>query len=423
MTFNKTTITIQFASILFCLIPLALLTGPFIPDLFISTIGLIFLILIVRSKEYHYLNNKFLYFFLTFYIYLIISSLFGENIYYSLSQVIFYFRFGLFALATWYLLDKNKNLIRNFTIIFLATFCLGLLDGIYQYINGNNLFGFEAQPLRMTLVFNDKMLLGGYLARLFPLLFGLLIYLYSEKKWVIVISSILLILTDILVFISGERTAIALLFIISIFIILFIKKLKLLRVITLVISVSIIFLITINNENVKNRMIGTTLHQMNIVHNMENIVYFSKTHENLFFTSWNMFLQNPITGIGPNGFRKSCLNEKYYNDKYYSCSTHPHNTYFQLLSETGIIGAIFVIFLIFKILLIAARQFRSLISRRYSESVSDYQICLLACFLATLFPFLPSLDFFNNWINIIYFLPIGFFMHSLYKNSVNNIQY
>ncbi len=416
MTLNKNTIAIKSASILFYLIPLALLTGPFIPDLFISIIAIISLTLIINNKEYHYLNNKFLFFFIVFYFYLIISALLGENIYYSLSQIIFYFRFGLFAIAVWYLLDKNKDLIKYFTIIFLATFCLGLLDGMYQYINGINFFGFEAQPLRMTLLFNDKMLLGGYLARLFPLIFGLLIYLYSGKNWVIVFSSILLLLTDILIYISGERTAIALLFLTSIFIIIFIKRFKLIRFITIVISISILFLLTIKDENIKHRIIGTTLNQMNIVYNFDNVVYFSKTHENLFSTSWNMFLENPITGIGPNGFRKSCSNKKYSNNKSYGCSTHPHNTYFQLAAETGIIGLMFLLFLIFKILLITARQFKSLIYKNYNEGISDYQVCLLACFLATLFPFLPSQDFFNNWINIIYFLPIGFFMHSLYKN-------
>jgi len=244
----------------------------------------------------------------------------------------------------------------------------------------------------------------------------LLIYLYSGKNWVIVFSSILLLLTDILIYISGERTAIALLFLTSIFIIIFIKRFKLIRFITIVISISILFLLTIKDENIKHRIIGTTLNQMNIVYNFDNVVYFSKTHENLFSTSWNMFLENPITGIGPNGFRKSCSNKKYSNNKSYGCSTHPHNTYFQLAAETGIIGLMFLLFLIFKILLITARQFKSLIYKNYNEGISDYQVCLLACFLATLFPFLPSQDFFNNWINIIYFLPIGFFMHSLYKN-------
>ena len=52
----------------------------------------------------------------------------------------------------------------------------------------------------------------------------------------------------------------------------------------------------------------------------------------------------------------------------------------------------------------------------YSQ-LSDYQICLIGCFFLSLFPFLPTQDFFNNWINVIFFLPVGFFLQSVYKSS------
>ena len=66
-----------------------------------------------------------------------------------------------------------------------------------------------------------------------------------------------------------------------------------------------------------------------------------------------MFLNHPINGIGPNLFRFICHKEKYHTgireidgldtpDK--ACSTHPHNTYMQILSETGIIGFLLLLF-------------------------------------------------------------------------------
>ena len=47
-----------------------------------------------------------------------------------------------------------------------------------------------------------------------------------------------------------------------------------------------------------------------------------------------MFLSDPFTGIGPKMFRFYCDNELFYVQN--ACSTHPHNTYIQLLGETGI---------------------------------------------------------------------------------------
>ena len=42
------------------------------------------------------------------------------------------------------------------------------------------------------------------------------------------------------------------------------------------------------------------------------------------------------------------------------------------------------------------------ILRAKEKILSDFEICLLACFLTSLWPIMPTQNFFNNWINIIY---------------------
>ena len=49
--------------------------------------------------------------------------------------------------------------------------------------------------------------------------------------------------------------------------------------------------------------------------------------------------------------------------------------------------------------------------------LTDYEICLIACFISTLWPLLPSNNLFNNWINIVYFLPVGFYLSHINKNK------
>ena len=71
----------------------------------------------------------------------------------------------------------------------------------------------------MSLLFSDKMVLGNYLSRLFPLLLACLLYSYGYKKRFLVIGAILLILIDILIYVSGERTAFGLLIVSTIYII------------------------------------------------------------------------------------------------------------------------------------------------------------------------------------------------------------
>ena len=54
-----------------------------------------------------------------------------------------------------------------------------------------------------------------------------------------------------------------------------------------------------------------------------------------------MFKENKIFGQGPNAYRYLCSDQRF-KLNYWSCSTHPHNYYFQLLAETGLVGFIFI---------------------------------------------------------------------------------
>ena len=98
---------IQFSSYLLYFLPLTLLTGPFLPDLIISIVGLIFLFLSIRDKEWIYYNNIYTKLF-AFYTYLVLRSLLSVNIPLSLEASLFYFRFGLFSLAV-YLINNNSE--------------------------------------------------------------------------------------------------------------------------------------------------------------------------------------------------------------------------------------------------------------------------------------------------------------------------
>ena len=41
---------------------------------------------------------------------------------------------------------------------------------------------------------------------------------------------------------------------------------------------------------------------------------------------------------------------------------------------------------------------------------SELNIYLIAGFLLNLFP-IPSGDFFNNWVNILIYFPVGYYLH------------
>ena len=83
---------IKFSTILFCLIPVALISGPFIPDLFLVLIILSSLVVLFLKNDFSIFKNKFFYVFVLFWIILTLNSFFTLN-FSSIKSASLYFRF------------------------------------------------------------------------------------------------------------------------------------------------------------------------------------------------------------------------------------------------------------------------------------------------------------------------------------------
>ena len=49
--------------------------------------------------------------------------------------------------------------------------------------------------------------------------------------------------------------------------------------------------------------------------------------------------------------------------------------------------------------------------------ISDANLCFFAAIYINLWPIVPTGSFFNNWLSIIYFLPIGLILPFFDKNK------
>ena len=408
---------INISSYLVFFIPFFLLTGPFMPDLALSVVSLIFIYLSIKYKEYKYFKNMFFYIFISFFIIINLSSLLSEYLSFSIKSSLVYFRFGLFSLSIWFLIENKNNFIKLFFYFFIFTYSLALLDGYVQFFFNNGIFGIEAyESDRLALPFNDKMILGGFLSRLFPLLLALLIFISfkrSESQVYYLLIFSLMVLTDILVYLTGERTALVIMIIATIATILFIKRFRLIRLFALFFAIIVIISVTISSSSLKERNITQTIEQLNLTNELNEINYLSQQHEDHIQSAWLMFLDKPIFGNGPNSFRILCSLDKY-DVNGNACSTHPHNLYIQLLAETGIFGFLFILVCLSYVLKNLILQLFYIYMNNNKLSISDFEICIIICFLLTLFPFLPSQNFFNNWINVVFYLPIGFYLYKIY---------
>ena len=396
-----------FPAILFSLIPFFLITGPFLSDLSVSLIALIFLVYCFKKNNFTFFKNKFFYFFLIFWFYLLLNSLINNFNIDSLKISFFYFRYGVFVVAIISLLNVNHTFIKYFFFIIFICFVSLILDGFYEYF-------FEETNERVSSFFNDEKILGSYLSRLWPIFFGLSIFVFKKEKKLFPIFIIAFILSEVLIFLSGDRTAFFYINLSAIFVILLSKNLVKLRLYTLLSSILLLSIISLINPSAKERVFDLTVSQMNLTNQEESIYVFSKAHTHHYITAYRMFLDNKVLGVGIKNFRKFCDNKKYEVSEL-SCSTHPHNTYIQILTEIGILGFLFLITILFYFCKFIFRHLFLKFKGKYY--FSDFEICILSGVAIYMWPLVPTGSIFNNWLNIMMILNLPFLFWS--RKSIN----
>ncbi len=256
--------------------------------------------------------------------------------------------------------------------------------------------------------------MGSYLSRLFPLLFALFLF-KKKQKYEIYFIGVLFILVDVLIFISGERSSFFFLNLSTVFIIILIKEYQKFRLITFIIAIICVLVLSLNSSKLNERMFKDPAQNMGLIESSNEKVIFTPQHDSLIRTAYNMFKDRPLFGHGPKMFRVICKDKKYASGDT-PCSTHPHNFYIQLLAETGIIGFLFLSSALVYVIYTALRQFKSIIFKK-KRPLSDYQVCLLAGLLISVWPLTPNGNFFNNWLMIVYSLPVGFYLQSVFSKE------
>ena len=404
---RKNSLSLNIISLMICILPLALITGPFLSDLIISIVGIYFIVISIRNKLFRYYNYTIVKVFFVFYFIILTSSLISINPLLSLESSLFYFRFIFFALGVAYVLENNLNFLNNFKLFLYATLFVLVLDGFIQFIFGTNLVGYKIVGERVSSFFGEELVLGHYLVRIFPILLSIFFITKFNGIKEIIFFTILCLSIFTLILLSGDRSAFLLLIIQIFLLLILLKGYKSFRIVLFLASLTIFIGVIASSEIVKNRLVNSTINQMGI--NDSKLFIFSEYHERMFISATKMFIDKPILGHGPKTFRVLCMNDQYYVQGG-SCSTHPHNTYIQLMAETGIMGTLIVIGVLAFTAYIFFKQFISLYLIKSKYNVEDYKVCLIVVVFLNLWPIIPTLNFFNNWISILYFLPVGFLL-------------
>jgi O-antigen ligase len=298
-------------------------------------------------------------------------------------------------------MKENIKIINLFFLISALTAIFLSINIIIQYCFNVDLFGNTppaAEYGRYSSLFGDWLVGGGFLTRIMFLGVIYILFIFNLKKNMSSIIFSYLVIITFGIFLSGERTSF---FMLIINIMLFSFYLKSFREMALKFFICFIFLFlffTNINPVVEKRMFEATKNQI-----LENnkINMFSKIHQSHYVVAFNMFKDRPFLGHGVKSFREACREERYIH--YNGCATHPHNFYIQFLAEMGLLG--FGFLLLFYLYIIY--QFTKNLLKKNKNNIDLVKLILYQTLIVNLFPLMPNGNFFNNWLNVVMYIPLA----------------
>ena len=389
---------------------LVILGNAYINFALISVFSLYIISCLIEKRLIYSGSDEFKYF-LFFYIYLIFNSLLADDFITSILRTLPYVKFFIFILIFKDLIEKGKIDFKKLIFVWFSIIFILSLDIIYQSIKGHDIFNYVSEyKTRNSGFFFDELVAGGFLVSFVPICIFLL-FKKNENFFIFVFFTFFL----VVIFLTGERANLIDFIIISICIYFFCIKSNLFLKLFSIISISLILvLLILSLENFKQRYLTTISFSdgknLNLIDTYLTSEYGSHSISTIF-----MLKDNLLFGVGNKNFRKVC---KKYEDKVIQfqkkiderdrkknvypngCGTHPHQIYYELLSEHGLIGFLIIIFLMFK-----------LIFKNFSIKNKNNlnRVCLIYIIIYFI-PILPSGSLFSTltstffWINYLFYV-------------------
>jgi len=401
--------------------PFTLILGTLISESLNLILIILFAIECIKNKNTKNYKDPIIYFLIIIWIYLIVNLLNSVNYQLSLNRSIFFIRYPLLILAISYFLIKYPNKIEIIFKLWMITLIITIVDLYIQYFTGENILGFKSPwNERLSGFFNQELKVAHLLIGFFLPTFAFFLNKNPKNYFLYIV----LILYFLILILTNERANIirGTFALILFFVFIKIYKFKF-KILLLFLIISSFTLVVNFIDPVKQRFVNEMKSMNSHLNNMNEsgsnikLIYNFIKYSNYgphFITSFEIFKKNKILGSGIKTFRKSCDDvsiDKYYqkdlNIKNFRCSTHPHQYYFEILSDLGLIG-IFLFLSFFSYLL-----YRIINSYYYSKNLILLSSSVF--FIAQLIPLLPTGSFFTSFGSTIFFVNLSLIFAYLKK--------
>ena len=280
------------------------------------------------------------------------------------------------------------------------------IDTIIQFTFGKDIFGFEIIQLgRLSGPFGDELIVGAFLTYIsIPISAFFFENIKNEKNWLKFYNIFFILFIYFTVLISGERMNFIILS--CCYFLIMIRKSNF-RTILISFFCFLFFSILMVNFND-----GLKIKYKSFYEDISN--FKNSNHGKLLSSSYNIWEQNKIFGTGLKNYKKLCDTknfDKYTND-FFVCSTHPHNLYFEILTESGLIGLLIFLFFIFVLM--------KKILNSYEQSDEVYKSVIYGAGLVIFFyiwPLRSSGSFFSTFNGSFFWFNLGMIILIAKNNS------
>ena len=426
MILNNFLVSKKIIEFLIIILPIALLFSNILSELLILLLIIFFLTSLKKEKITFFFNDPLLIILILFWFYLILNYLINFENNPSLERTLFFIRFPLLIMSIAFFINfKNINTQKIFFYWGIIIFII-CIDLFFQYHMHFNLIGNKV--IKHGPVFR----LGGFMGdelKISNLInhFGLIVFSYfyskkflkfNQKKFLNLLFLLFIVLS---VFITGERSNFITVILFTIFFIIFLAFTDKKIFIASAIFLSLIMVSIYNiNATLSERMIKKLIpeaFELIKVNTNDHFLKKDSHHFAHYSVAYQIYKKNMAFGSGLKTFRIYCDDDsfdKQVHSKWQSrkCSTHPHNFYFEVLSEIGTFGfLILVVFFIF-----AFYEFFKI----YLKTKNNYLILSSLIIFIYFVPFLPKGSFFTNWNAIIFWTVFAFIYSNYIKLKKSN---
>ena len=371
-------------------------------DIWLTSLGLVFLFRSYRNNDWDWAKQTWFKFALLLWITGLISSFQGPMPSFSLGQGFVWIRFPLYAVAVQMWLGQNKDI----RVLMLTIMTISLL--IISFI----LFAevLIEPKVRLQWPYGD-VIPGSFIAKAcLPVFCTLIIFAFNYNIKISIIMLIILILGIIALKFTGERSNLILVTCALITSMIFYKfSFKKFFYISLF-SIIIGYVLIDNFSSLTKRCINNAPAQNCLEQTNQHVSIFDqipiKNFDNSYWGAWRGGLQQglekPILGVGPSGTRHTCgyLKNHWLPGENF-CGNHPHNFYIQLFAEVGLIGLILGSLMIFYIIK-SCYFIRQYFPENYMVSTA------FVVPFGIFFPFQHFGSFYGQWGNLFIWFAIGF---------------